>query len=279
MKPRIAIVLQARMGSTRLPGKSLAFIEGKSLIHHCIDRLRSRSGLMVLLATTTLAEDDPLADEASRLSVPVVRGSADDVLARFARAASLFELTTLVRATADKPAVDMDAPRRTLELLTRTGVDHVVEHGLPYGCAVEAISCQALHRAHALASDAYDREHVTPFLKRDHRFRSLDLLAPAALRRPDRRFTVDTADDLEFIRGVYRTLQARLRSDDCSTELPPSQMLRRTAVALAEAGRRGPAVAAVGRAGGSTPAPLSAIIHASDVLLAAEVEEPGMGLR
>jgi spore coat polysaccharide biosynthesis protein SpsF len=237
MKPRTAIVLQARMGSTRLPGKSMAFIEGKTLVHHCIERLRSRSGLMVLLATTTLAEDDGLADEASRLSVPVVRGSAEDVLSRFARAASMFELTTLVRATADNPAVDMDAPRRTLDLLTRTGVDHVVERGLPYGSAVEAVSCEALHRAHALATDAYDREHVTPFLKRDHRFRSLNLLAPAALRRADRRFTIDTPDDLEFMRGVYRTLAQ------------------------------------------ATPAPLSAIIHASDVFLAAELEQPGIGLR
>ena len=237
MKPRSAIVLQARMGSTRLPGKSMAFIEGKTLVHHCIERLRSRSGLMVLLATTTLSEDDVLADEASRLSVPVVRGSAEDVLSRFARAASMFELTTVVRATADNPAVDMDAPRRTLDLLLRTGVDHVVERGLPDGAAVEAVSCDALHRAHALATDAYDREHVTPFLKRDHRFRSLNLLAPAALRRADRRFTVDTTDDLEFMRGVYRAL------------------------------------------GQQTPAPLSAIIHASDVFLAAELEQPGIGLR
>jgi spore coat polysaccharide biosynthesis protein SpsF (cytidylyltransferase family) len=240
MKPRAAIVLQARMGSTRLPGKSMAFIEGKTLVEHCIERLRSRSGLTVLLATTTLAEDDVLADEASRLSVPVVRGAADDVLARFARAASTFELTTLVRATADNPAVDMDAPRRTLELLTRTGVDHVVEWGLPYGAAVEAVeavSCAALQRAHALAADPYDREHVTPFLRRDPRFRSLNLVAPAALRRPDRRFTIDTPDDLEFMRGVYRTL------------------------------------------GEPAPAPLSAIIHAADLFLAADAEQPGLGLR
>ena len=117
MKSRSAIVLQARMGSTRLPGKSLAFLEGKTIVEHCVERLRSRSGLMVILATTTLPEDDALVDEASRLSVPVVRGSADDVLGRFARAATMFDLTALVRATADNPAVDMDAPRRTLELL------------------------------------------------------------------------------------------------------------------------------------------------------------------
>ena len=208
-----------------------------------------------------LPEDDALVDEASRLSVPVVRGSADDVLARYARAASMFDLTTIVRATADNPAVDMDAPRRTVDLLDRTGVDHVVERGLPCGSAVEAVSCEALHRANALATDPDDREHVTPFLRRDHRFRSLDLIAPAAVRRPDRRFTVDTPDDLEFMRGVYRMLTARLRSDNCSAEL-----------------RRGLAVAAGGRAGG-LPAPLTAIIHASDVFLAPDLAQPEIGQR
>lgn len=237
MKVRTAIVLQARMGSSRLPGKSLAYIEGKSIVEHCVQRLRARSGLMVILATTTLPEDDALVDEATRLSVPVVRGSAEDVLARYARAASMFELTTLVRATADNPAVDMEAPGRTLDLLVRTGVDYVVERGLPVGAAVEAVSCEALQRAHALATDSYDREHVTPFLRRDPRFRSLDLVAPVSVRRPDRRFTIDMPEDLEFMRDVYRALTHPL------------------------------------------PAPLTAIIRASDDVLAAEVAQQGGGRR
>jgi spore coat polysaccharide biosynthesis protein SpsF len=206
MKSRTAIVLQARMGSNRLPGKSMAFIDGKTIVEHCVERLRARSGLMVILATTTLAEDDALVDEAARLSVPVVRGSAGDVLSRYARAATMFDLTTLIRATADNPAVDLDAPRRTLDVLLRTGAAHVVERGLPYGAAVEAVSCEALQQAHNLAVDPDDREHVTPFLIRDPRFTTLDLLAPAGVRRPELRFTVDTPEDLQFMRGVYRSV-------------------------------------------------------------------------
>jgi spore coat polysaccharide biosynthesis protein SpsF len=198
-----AIVLQARMGSMRLPGKTLAPIEGRTILAHCIERLRHRSGLRVIVATTTSADDDVLASEARRLDAPVVRGAVDDVLSRFVLAADTFNLTAMVRATADNPAVDMDAPRRTLRLLERTGASHVVEHGLPYGTAVEAIACDDLRRADADATDPYDREHVTPFLKRDRRFIALAALAPATVRCPELRLTVDTPEDLEFVRRVY----------------------------------------------------------------------------
>jgi len=198
-----AIVLQARMGSMRLPGKTLAPIEGRTILAHCIDRLRYRSGLPVIVATTTSADDDVLSSEARRLDAPVVRGPVDDVLSRFVLAADRFDLATMVRATADNPAVDMEAPRRTLDLLERTGAAHVVEHGLPYGTAVEAISCAALREAAAEATETFDREHVTPFLKRGRRFLALDALAPATVRCPELRLTVDTPEDLEFVRRVY----------------------------------------------------------------------------
>lgn len=199
----VAIVLQARMGSTRLPGKSLAPIAGKSILQHCIERLRARAGMPVILATTKLAEDDVLAAEATRLGAPVVRGSETDVLDRFVQAIEQFELRYVIRATADNPAVDMNAPRRTLQILQRTGASHVVEHGLPYGCAVEAIDAQTLRVAGRLATLEYDREHVTPFLRREAKYRALDALAPHHVRRPSLRFTVDTPEDLDFMRCVY----------------------------------------------------------------------------
>jgi spore coat polysaccharide biosynthesis protein SpsF len=203
MSARAAILLQARMGSARLPGKSLAPLEGRSMLAHCVDRLRARSELPVVVVTTTGREDDVLATEAARLDVQVVRGPADDVLARYVLAATTLGLSDLIRATADNPAVDMDAPRRTLELLRRTGAGYVLEHGLPYGAAVEAVSCAALRYADLLATEPYDREHVTPLLRRDRRFVALDALAPTALRRPELRFTVDTAEDLEAMRVLY----------------------------------------------------------------------------
>jgi spore coat polysaccharide biosynthesis protein SpsF len=202
MTENAAIVLQARMGSKRLPGKVLELLAGHSMLAHCVQRLRARSGLPVILATTTLREDDALVEAANQLGVPVVRGPEDDVLARYVLAAATFALVEVIRATADNPAVDMDAPRRSLDLLRRTHADHVVERGLPIGGAVEAMTSAALCLASASTVDAYDREHVTPFILREHQFVSLDSLAPGWLRRPTLRLTVDTPSDLAFMRRV-----------------------------------------------------------------------------
>lgn len=203
MSARAAIVIQARMGSARLPGKSLAPIGGRSLLARVVERLLHQGELPVVLATTTLLEDDLLCEEADRLGVTVVRGSADDVLGRYGFAASLLGAPAIIRATADNPAVDLDASLRTLDILLRSGADYVVDYGLPLGGTVEAMTTAALVRAAALATEPYDREHVTPFVRRDGRSRAIDALAPTALRRPDLRFTVDTADDLDYLRRIY----------------------------------------------------------------------------
>ena len=197
-----AIVLQARMGSRRLPGKALALVAGRTVLQHCVERLQARSGIPVVLATTTLAEDDRVAQEARRLGVEVVRGPDEDVLGRFAMVASALSLAEIVRATADNPAVDIDAPRRVLELRRSTGADHVTERGLPHGTAVEAVAAEALFRSAELTKTQSDREHVTLFLQRDPRFVALRFAAPTEVHRPDLRLTVDTADDLAFVRIV-----------------------------------------------------------------------------
>ena len=174
------------------------------MLEHCIERLRVASDLQVILATTTRGEDDCLEREGHRLGVAVVRGPTDDVLGRFLLVASKFSLTDVIRATADNPAVDIGSPRRVLEVRRTTGADHVVESGLPYGTAVEAISTDALRRQAALASDAGDREHVTPLMQRDPRFTCVRAMAPAVVCRPELRMTVDTAEDLQFVRDVFR---------------------------------------------------------------------------
>jgi spore coat polysaccharide biosynthesis protein SpsF len=202
-----AVVLQARMGSRRLPGKVMADIAGRPILAHCVERLR-RSGLPVILATTTNPEDDVLEAEAARLGVEIVRGADEDVLKRFATVATRYALTCVVRATADNPAVDWEAVTRTLDLQRRTGADHVVEHRLPYGSAVEAVAASALIQADAIATDAYDREHVTPLLRRDRRFVAIDALAPSHLRHAYLRFTVDTPDDLASMRRLISAAEA-----------------------------------------------------------------------
>ena len=103
---RAAIVLQARMASTRLPGKALADVNGRPILEHCIERLRATSMLPIVVATTERKDDDALAEAASHLGVEVVRGPDADVLSRFVLVVRRLELTALIRATADNPAVN-----------------------------------------------------------------------------------------------------------------------------------------------------------------------------
>jgi spore coat polysaccharide biosynthesis protein SpsF (cytidylyltransferase family) len=200
------IVLQARMASRRLPGKAFALVGGRPILARCLDRLRAGVVGPVVLATTTHPEDDALAALGQAEGVVVVRGSEADVLHRFVVAAARFGATYIVRATADNPAVDIDAPRRVLETLVRTGVDYVIEAGLPYGTAVEGVAVDALEKADLMATEAADREHVTPLIRRDCLFRTIEMLAPSHLRRPDLRLTVDTLHDLAFIRRIMSRL-------------------------------------------------------------------------
>jgi spore coat polysaccharide biosynthesis protein SpsF len=198
---RAAVIVQARMGSRRLPGKSLVDVAGRSLLGQCIWRLRA-SAVPIVVATTHASEDDAIEHEATRLGALVYRGSVHDVLGRFIDAARAAKVTRVVRATADNPAVDFSSVGRSLDILDRTHADHVIEAGLPYGTAVEAMSLDALERAAELTTDREDREHVTPFIRRDARFTAIRAIAPPSHRRSAVRLTVDTADDLDFLRAV-----------------------------------------------------------------------------
>ncbi len=195
-----AVILQARFASKRLPGKALADLGGRTLLGHCIWRLSAE--MPVIVATTIRPEDDGIEQEARRYGADVFRGDEHDVLGRFVAAAAAFGISDVVRATADNPVVDADAPRRVTELRRRVGADHVVECGLPIGAAVEAVTAEALTRAHDITADAYDREHVTPFIRRSPQFTALRAVAPGHLRRPSLRLTVDTPEDLEQMRAV-----------------------------------------------------------------------------
>jgi spore coat polysaccharide biosynthesis protein SpsF len=203
---RPLIVLQARFASQRLPGKALARIGGRPILARCLDRLRTGSAAPVVLATTTNPEDDALAALARDAGVLVVRGPSADVLRRFTIAAARFNATHVVRATADNPAVDIDAAGRVLEALMASGTDYVVESGLPYGSCVEAATVDALNRADAIATSAEDREHVTRLIRRDRLFQALEVPAPALLTAPNLRLTVDTLQDLAFMRRLLDEL-------------------------------------------------------------------------
>jgi spore coat polysaccharide biosynthesis protein SpsF len=204
MRTRAGIVLLSRVASTRLPAKALATVGGVRIVERCLHRLTSSGVGRVVLATTTAPEDDELVESAQKFGALVMRGDSEDVLGRTAEAAVRFDLDPVVRATGDNPAVDIQAPGRTLAALRHERVDYVREEGLPWGAGVEAMTASALFQAAALAHDPYDREHVTTFIRRrTDLFKVLSIQAPAPLFRPSLSLTVDTADDLARVRELF----------------------------------------------------------------------------
>jgi spore coat polysaccharide biosynthesis protein SpsF len=205
------VVLQARMGSSRLPGKVLAPVCGRTILSHCIQRLQAAAIGEVVVATSTRPEDMAVVVEAQRHNVRIVRGSATDVLSRFLLALEDWDGPFVFRATADNPVVDIDAPGRVLKVL-EGGADYCVEEGLPVGAAVEGMRTSALRDSATLAQSPYDREHVTPYLRHQPgRFAVRPVAAPPECYRPHLRLTVDTRDDLAYVRSLLEQAGADAR--------------------------------------------------------------------
>jgi len=200
-------LIQARMGSNRLPGKVLRQIAGRPMIDWVLTRAsRARSLDRVVLATSDHPRDDMLADHVRKLGYEVTRGSESDVLDRFARAAEVTGADILVRITADCPLIDPDLIEAVVALRAREGVDYASNTdpaSFPDGLDVEVFTASALVRAASGASLPQDREHVTPYLRRDPFQR-------AVLRHDTNlaglRWTVDEADDLAVIDRLARAI-------------------------------------------------------------------------
>lgn len=200
-------IVQARLGSTRLPGKVLRPLLGKPMLERQLERLRSCRRLEgVVLATTRLDEDKPLLDLAAKLSIPSYAGSPDDVLDRYYQAARANGAKTIARITADCPMIDPSITDSVVELFESTGADHAsTGTRFPDGLDTEVFSFRALEAAWNEANLASEREHVTPFIwKQPARFK-LATLSPD-VDRSHMRWTVDEPRDFAFVTAVYERL-------------------------------------------------------------------------
>lgn len=208
---RAVAVVQARLGSSRLPGKVLRPIGGRPMLELVVARLRRARRLdHVLVATSDDRIDDELAAWCLGADVDVVRGPEDDVLARFALAAATARADVVVRVTADCPLIDPGIIDLAVDDLVRSVADYVLignDTGLPLGVNAEVIARAALDRAADEAAEPFEREHVTPFLRaHPERFRLRTVAPPEALRRPAYRLCVDEPADLELVRSLVAVL-------------------------------------------------------------------------
>lgn len=198
---RTVIVVQARMGSSRLPGKILAPIGDRPLIDWVIGALTSLPPASPLVVATTDEPSDDALEAALAGRVAVHRGSTDDVLGRCWDAVRPYDPEIVVRATADNPFVDPDVVAAQVAHLAATGDDYVGNAGWPLGIAAEVVTARALGEAAAEATDPAEREHVLPFIyTRPSRYRIGRLDPPPTAAHP--RYTVDTDEDLAFARAV-----------------------------------------------------------------------------
>lgn len=205
----VVAILQARTSSQRLPGKVLCDVLGRPMIERQIERVRRAKAVDSLIVATTIdPSDDPLAELCGRIGVACYRGEMDDVLSRFIGAARYAEGDWLVRLTGDCPLSDPTVIDRIVEEACASDSDYVsnaLVPTFPDGLDVEVIRRSALERANVEARLASEREHVTPYI-----YKHPEIFRISEVRHTDdlsnRRWTVDEAQDLEFVRAVYARL-------------------------------------------------------------------------
>jgi len=209
---RTAIIIQARMTSTRLPGKVLMPVAGRPMLEQQLRRLREcRRSQEIVIATTGNSSDDPIAEVAWRQGVCLFRGSEHDVLGRYLGAARKACADVIVRVTADCPLIDAAVVDRVIgELLDRAAncdyASNVFERTWPRGLDTEVFFMDTLMRMERLGRSAKAREHVTVMARAERPDLFLCHSVVDSQDNSDLRWTVDTAEDLRLVRAIYQEL-------------------------------------------------------------------------
>ena len=209
---KVVCIIQARMGSTRLPEKVMKKIKGKSILFYVIERVKQTSLInQIVIATTTNKQDDVIVKEAERLNVKWFQGSEQDVLSRYYHAAKKNDADVIVRITSDCPLIDPQITDEIISyylknddysLVTNAGPD-IEKRTFPRGLDTEVFSFGVLEETFNNANERYQREHVTPFIyENPEKFKVFFIKAEGKLKRPDIRITLDTKQDFELISKI-----------------------------------------------------------------------------
>lgn len=207
---KIVAIIQARMGSTRLPGKVLLQIKDKPVLWHVIERIkRCKNVDSIVVATTTRQEDKMIVELAEKCGVETFTGKENDVLGRYYQAAKKFGADIIVRITADCPLINPPTIDKMVDLCLKENAEYICGHpdypSIEQGIGV--ISFSALEKLKTLANKEYQKEHVTIFIKENPELFKVSAIKPELIfQRKDMRLTVDTKEDLKFMREIYNRL-------------------------------------------------------------------------
>lgn len=207
---KVVAIIQARMGSTRLPGKVLRDLCGRSVLAHVIERVRSCKLIdQVVVATTNAQADDLIVAETSYCGAHYFRGSEDDVLERYFLAAKAASASVVIRITSDCPLLDPALLCDMIKSFEAAGnldyMSNTQERRYPRGLDVEIFTFLALEAAYWQAEKLYEREHVTPFIYQHPELFRIGSYA-AGEDNSRHRWTLDTADDWALIEAIYNEL-------------------------------------------------------------------------
>jgi spore coat polysaccharide biosynthesis protein SpsF len=205
-------IIQARIGSTRLPGKVLVDLGGATVLARVVHRLeRSQQITKMVVATTSVPADEVIVSECERLQVSCFRGSEDDVLDRYYQAARSYTADAVLRITSDCPLIDPELVDETVRVFRNEHADYasnVSPRTYPRGLDAEVMTSSALERAWREAREPYEREHVTPYLyEHPKSFRLASVRGDVDYSHY--RWTLDTPGDLELLRAVYSRFHNR----------------------------------------------------------------------
>ena len=201
-------IVQARMRSSRLPGKVMKEIMGRPTISYLIERLKlSKTIDKIVVATSVNKENDILCEYLQAQAIDVFRGSEEDVLDRFYQTALKYEPTAIVRITADCPLMDYKVIDKVAEYFFESDFDYVSNlhpRKYPHGLDVEIFSFSALQKAWQAAKEKTEREHVTPYIVNAGKFTKGSVVAPKDYSHE--RWTLDHEEDFILINNVFKCL-------------------------------------------------------------------------
>jgi spore coat polysaccharide biosynthesis protein SpsF len=205
----VTAIIQARMGSTRFPGKSLRPIAGLPLLEHIINRLKQVSEIdLILLAVPEKESEIPLVEHARRLQIPVFQGSEDDVLNRFIKAGESVQTSHVVRVCGDNPLIDIPLLSSLIQEHLSEKADYTIPNDpVPLGSSCEIIRFETLKKIGELAKNSIYREHVTTWFH-DHpsEFKIKRVNPPDYLKGRSFRLTIDTEQDFLLIKELFKNL-------------------------------------------------------------------------
>lgn len=213
-KRKIGITIEARLASTRLPGKILKPLHGKPMLARMIERLkRVQLAETIVLATTDQPQDQPVADLAKQLGIGYYQGSSEDVLDRVLKAAQKYDIDLIVETCGDCPLIDPGILDMQIRAFLDNDVDYVGCHLVktyPLGVDAKLFTTKTLEEVAGLTSAPPDRENVSLYIyEHPQRYKLLNIEAKGKYRRPDLRLVVDHQEDFNLVEIVYSELYDR----------------------------------------------------------------------